>query len=322
MTIQQTIQHKPAIQSGDFLRLSDFSKKELFDLIQFACMLKAERQQGIDHPLLKGKTLAMIFEKPSTRTRVSFEAGMFQLGGHALFLTKNDLQLGNGETIADTANTLSQYVNGIMVRTFEHDNVTTLADNAAIPVINGLSNDDHPCQVLADLMTIYEKKGTFSDVKLAYIGDGNNMAQSLIIGCAIMGVDCTISGPKGYEVDADTFKKAQKLGEKSGANIMHTYDPSEAVSNADIVYTDVWTSMGWEEEAKSRMSHFKPYQVDETLMSKANKDCLFFHCLPAKRGEEVTAEVIDGPQSVVFDQAANRLHIQKAILVALMGETP
>lgn len=310
----------PCVESSDFLRLSNFTKKELFGLIEYGCILKEKRARGVDQPLLKGKTLAMIFEKPSTRTRVSFETGMFQLGGHALFLTPNDLQLGNGETISDTANTLSQYVNGIMVRTFEHENVTILADNASIPVINGLSNDDHPCQVLADLMTIYEKKGAFSGVKLAYVGDGNNMAQSLIIGCALMGVDCTISGPKGYEIDTETFQKAQQLGKESGAKIMHTNDPVEAVKDADIIYTDVWTSMGWEEEAQSRVSHFKPYQVNEELMSHAKEDCLFFHCLPAKRGEEVTGEVIDGDQSVVFDQAANRLHAQKAILVALMGE--
>lgn len=319
MTISSTRQNKPIVQAEDFLRLSDFTKKELFDLIEYGCMLKDEQEKGIAHRLLEGKTLAMIFEKPSTRTRVSFETGMFHLGGHALFLTKNDLQLGNGETISDTANTLSQYVDGIMVRTFEHENVTTLAENASIPIINGLSNDDHPCQVLADLMTIYEKKRSFSNVKLAFVGDGNNMAQSLIIGCAIMGIDCTITGPRGYEIATETFNKAQQLGQKSGAIISHTYDPVEAVQGADVIYTDVWTSMGWEDEAHNRVSHFKPYQVNEALMKEAKEGCLFFHCLPAKRGEEVTAEVIDGAQSVVFNQAANRLHAQKAILVALMG---
>lgn len=306
------------VQSTDFLTLADFTKEELFQLIEYGCYLKEQQRKGVSHRLLEGKTLAMIFEKPSTRTRVSFETGMFQLGGHALFLTKNDLQLGNGETIADTARTLSEYVDGIMVRTFEHENVETLAENASIPIVNGLSNDDHPCQVLADLMTIYEMKGSFDDITLTYVGDGNNMAQSLVIGCAIMGVNCTISGPKGYEIDEKTFSKAIQLGKISGATIKHTYDPVEAVQGADIIYTDVWASMGWEDEAESRVNDFKPYQVNEDLLKNANKDCLFFHCLPAKRGEEVAAEVIDGPQSVVFEQAANRLHIQKSILVMLM----
>lgn len=309
---------KQAVQPTDFLTLADFTKEELFQLIEYGCYLKEQQKKGIPHRLLEGKTLAMIFEKPSTRTRVSFETGMFQLGGHALFLTKNDLQLGNGETIADTAKTLSEYVDGIMVRTFEHENVTTLAENAPIPIINGLSNDDHPCQVLADLMTIYEMKGSFENITLTYVGDGNNMAQSLVIGCAIMGINCTISGPEGYEIDEEIFYKAKQLGKNSGAIITHTYDPIKAVQDADIIYTDVWASMGWEDEAESRVDHFKPYQVNENLMNEANEDCLFFHCLPAKRGEEVSADVIDGPQSVVFEQAANRLHIQKSILITCM----
>lgn len=310
---------QPNVQPIDFLTLADFTKEELFDLITYGCSLKKQQQEGIEHHLLKGKTLAMIFEKPSTRTRVSFETGMFQLGGHALFLTKNELQLGNGETIADTANTLSQYVDGIMVRTFEHENVTTLADHASIPIINGLSNDDHPCQVLADLMTIYEMKGTFTDVKLTYVGDGNNMAQSLLIGCAIMGVDCTVSGPEGYEVDENVFAQAKELATTSGATIAHIVDPVEAVADADIIYTDVWASMGWEDEAEDRIAHFQPYQVNTEVMNAAKENCSFFHCLPAKRGEEVTADIIDGEQSVVFEQAGNRLHIQKAILATLLG---
>lgn len=318
MISQMSRELKPDVQPSDFLTLADFTKEELLQLIEYGCYLKEQQEKGISHRLLEGKTLAMIFEKPSTRTRVSFETGMFQLGGHALFLTKNDLQLGNGETIADTAKTLSEYVDGIMVRTFEHANVTTLAENASIPIVNGLSNDDHPCQVLADLMTIYEMKGNFENITLTYVGDGNNMAQSLVIGCAIMGINCTISGPEGYEIDEETFYQAKQLGATSGAIIKHTYDPIEAVQDADIIYTDVWASMGWENEAKSRINHFKPYQVNKDLMSKANEECLFFHCLPAKRGEEVSADVIDGPQSVVFKQAANRLHIQKSILVTLM----
>ncbi len=312
-------QLKEQIKQTHFITLADFTKEELFYFIRYGIQLKKEQKEGIAHPILQGKTLAMIFEKPSTRTRVSFETGMYQLGGHALFLTKSELQLGNGETIGDTAQTLSRYVDGIMVRTFEHENVTTLARNATIPIINGLSNDDHPCQVLADLMTIYEKKGTFSGVKLVFVGDGNNMAHALLIGCAIMGIDCTITGPIGYEPLSSFYEEAKKLAETSGGIISCTNDPIEAVQDADIIYTDVWTSMGWEDEAAKRNAAFQPYQVNEALMAHAPNDALFFHCLPAKRGEEVTNEVIDGPQSVVFDQAENRLHIQKAILATLLN---
>lgn len=307
------------LKQTHFMTLADFTKEELFYFIQYGIRLKKEQEEGIAHPILQGKTLAMIFEKPSTRTRVSFETGMYQLGGHALFLSRNDLQLGNGETIGDTAQTLSRYVDGIMVRTFEHENVTTLAKHATIPIINGLSNDDHPCQVLADLMTIYEKKGTFSGVNVVFVGDGNNMAHALLIGCAMMGVNCTVTGPIGYEPLPSFFADAKKIAETSGAVITHTNDPVEAVQDADVIYTDVWTSMGWEDEANKRRAAFEPYQVNESLMAHASNDALFFHCLPAKRGEEVTGEVIDGPQSVVFDQAENRLHIQKAILATLLN---
>lgn len=315
---QLEIHHK--WQGKDFLTLNDFSQGEIMELIELALNLKAQQKRGVPHPLLAGKTLAMIFEKPSTRTRVSFETGMYQLGGYALFLGKEDMQLGNGETIADTAQVLSRYVDGIMIRTFAHANVEELAHYASVPVINGLTDDYHPCQVLADLMTIYEKKGTFQGLKLSYIGDGNNMAHSLMIGCAIMGIDCVIASPKGYEVNPDILKIAQKHSESSGANIVQVENPKIAVENADIIYTDVWTSMGWEEEAKIRLKDFQGYQVNEELVSYAKDDFIFMHCLPAKRGEEVTDAIMDGKHSVVFDEAENRLHAQKAILAAVLSD--
>lgn len=301
------------------LTLQDFSQDELMTLIQYAIQLKEERKSGKPHPLLAGKTLAMIFEKPSTRTRVSFETGMYQLGGHALFLGKNDLQMGNGETIADTAKVLSRYVDAIMIRTFEHAIVEELASHASIPIINGLTDDYHPCQVLADFMTIYEKKNRLSGLKLAYIGDGNNMANTLLMGCAIMGIDCVIAEPNGYEVKDDVFKKATQLAQTTGAKLLQTNDPTVAVEDADIIYTDVWASMGWEDEHATRLEKFADYQVNDALVKLAKDDYLFMHCLPAKRGEEVASSVIDGANSVVFDEAENRLHIQKAILAAILA---
>lgn len=305
------------LKGKHFLTLADFTAEELMFLIEYALNLKEKQKKGIPHRLLEGKTLAMVFEKPSTRTRVSFETGMFQLGGHALFLSNEDLQMGNGETIADTAKTLSRYVNGIMIRTFAHDIVTDLARNASIPIINGLTDDFHPCQVLADLVTIYEKKGNF-DQKVAFIGDGNNMAHSLLIGCAVMGMDCSVAVPKGYEVKENIFQQALDIAQKTGATINQTYDPTEAVSRADVIYTDVWTSMGWEDEAANRLNSFANYQVNDDLVKHANDDFLFLHCLPARRGEEVTSSIIDGSHSVVFDQAENRLHAQKAILSTII----
>lgn len=309
---------KKTLKGKDFLTLADFTKDELMYLIELAIELKEKQKQGIPHKLLEGKTLAMIFEKSSTRTRVSFESGMFQLGGHAMFLSKNDLQMGRGETISDTAKVLSRYVDGIMIRTFGHHIVEELADNASIPIINGLTDDYHPCQVLADLVTIYEKKGSFEGKKLAYIGDGNNMAHSLLIGCAIMGIDCTVAVPKNYEVKADILQKAQEKAKETGATIEQVYEPILAVENADIIYTDVWASMGWEDEMQDRLKAFAKFQVNEELIKHAKDDYLFFHCLPAHRGEEVTAGIIDGPNSVVFDEAENRLHAQKAILASIM----
>lgn len=309
----------PKLKSKDFLQLDDFTKENLMDLINFAIKLKDMQKKGIPHELLKGKTLAMIFEKSSTRTRVSFETGMYQLGGQAQFLSKADIHLGEGETVADTAQVLSRYVDGIMIRTFAHTIIEELAENATIPIINGLTDDSHPCQVLADLMTIYEEKGSFKNLKLAYVGDGNNMSQSLIVGCAIMGIDCHVAVPKGIKNKKSILKLAQKRAEKTGAEIIETNDPVSAVKNADIVYTDVWASMGWEGDKTQRLKEFKEYQVNDMLVENAKTDYLFMHCLPAIRGEEVAAEVIDGSHSVVFDQAENRLHAQKAVLATLMS---
>ena len=307
-----------SLQGKDFLQMQDFTANELMGIIQFAVQLKNKQKLGEPHRYLEGKSLAMIFEKSSTRTRVSFETGMYQLGGMAQFLSKDDMQLGNGETIADTAKVLSRYVDCIMIRTFGHDIVEELADNATIPVINGLTDDAHPCQVLADLMTIYEKKGGFKDLKLTFVGDGNNMSQSLLMGCAMMGIHCHIAVPEGYEVKPDFLEKAQQAAIKTGVTIEQTYDPVNAVKDADIIYTDVWTSMGQEAENEIRLKAFQDYQVNEALVKGAKDDYLFMHCLPAKRGEEVTNEVIDGANSVVFDQAENRLHGQKAVLASIV----
>lgn len=311
-------QIKSELHGRDFLKIGDFTKEQLTDLIHLAIELKTMQKLGKPHRYLEGKTLAMIFEKASTRTRVSFETGMYQLGGMAQFLNSNDLQLGNGETIADTARVLSRYVDVIMIRTFGHEIVEEMAKYATVPVINGLTDDAHPCQVLADLMTIYEKKGTFSGLKFAYVGDGNNMSNSLLVGCAIMGIDCYVAVPKGYEIKQSVLEKAKQFAAKSGATIKQIHDPHEAVQQADIVYTDVWASMGFENEIEERMKAFKDYQVNEALVKGAKDDYLFMHCLPARRGEEVTDAVIDSENSVVFDQAENRLHAQKAVLISIV----
>lgn len=309
---------KAKLKGKHFLKLADFSKFELQYLIDQAIQLKEEQKAGKTHRHLEGKTLAMIFEKSSTRTRVSFETGMYQLGGHALFLSKDELQMGRGETISDTAKVLSRYVDGIMIRTFGHDIVEELAENSSVPIINGLTDDYHPCQVLADLMTIVEKKGSLEGKKLAYVGDGNNMAHSLLIGSAIMGLNCSVATPKNYEVKQEIFSIAKEKAKATNAVIEQTNDPIEAVKDADIIYTDVWTSMGFEDEENERLKAFSDFQVNGELIKHAKEDFLFFHCLPAHRGEEVTADVIDGPHSVVFDEAENRLHAQKAILATLL----
>ncbi|MCW4644800.1 ornithine carbamoyltransferase [Bacillus safensis] len=305
---------QPALYGKDFLSLKDFSIHEIAYLIEKA----EEMKQNPYQDLFKGKTLAMIFEKSSTRTRVSFEAGMTQLGGHALFLSSNDLQIGRGETISDTAQVLSGYVDGIMIRTFEHEKVEDLAQYASIPVINGLTDYSHPCQALADLLTIKETKGTLKGIKVAYIGDGNNVAHSLMVGCAQLGCDIAVASPKGYEPLQEVTDTAREFAKQSGAEVTVTTDPVAAVKDADVIYSDVFTSMGQEAETEKRLAEFKEYQVNNELMSHAAKDYIFLHCLPAHRGEEVTADIIDGPHSKVFQQAENRLHVQKALMKELM----
>jgi len=317
--VAPTKEMKSTLKGKHFLTLKDFTEEEILFLIEYALELKEKQQAGQSDHLLAGKTLGMIFEKSSTRTRVSFETGMFQFGGHAIFLSKDDIHLGKGETVADTAKVLSRFLDGIMIRTFEHSIVEELAANASIPIINGLTDDFHPCQVLADLVTVYEKKGSLAGNKLAFVGDGHNMANSLLFGCAIMGIDCAVAVPKGYEVKADILQTAKQLAKQSGAVIEQTNEPKAAVENADIIYTDVWTSMGCEEEADDRLQAFSEFQVNEKLVGYAKEDYLFFHCLPAVRGQEMTADIIDGPHSVVFDQAENRLHAQKAILASVMN---
>jgi ornithine carbamoyltransferase len=303
----------------DLLAIADLTPKDIAKILKRSAVLKKMQNQGKDHQTLKGKSLGMIFEKSSTRTRVSFEVGMFQLGGLALFLSPDDLQIGRGETIADTARTLSRYLDGIMIRTFAQATVDELARFASIPVINGLTDLHHPCQALADLLTIQEKKKKLKGLTLAYVGDGNNVANSLIQACMKVGMHFAIACPPGYELDAALLGAAKIEGRKTGASVMVTNDPSRAVRNADVVYTDVWASMGQEAEHAKRLKAFRWYQIDGELMKAANKGALVMHCLPAHRGEEITAEVIDGPQSVIFDQAENRLHVQKAVLDMLLG---
>lgn len=307
------------LKGKDFLALADFSPSEILGLLEKAKKIKELHLAGESYTPLKGKTLGMIFEKSSTRTRVSFEAGMYQLGGNALFLSSNDLQIGRGEPISDTALVLSQYLDGIMIRTFEHEKVEELAKHASIPVINGLTDLFHPCQVLADLLTIMEIKGELKGLKMAYIGDGNNMAHSLMIGAAKVGMDLSIACPEGYKPEEKVVNMAIEFAKESGANIVVTEDPIEAVKEADVIYTDVWTSMGQEAENEIRLKAFAPvYQVNENLVKHAKDDYVFLHCLPAHRGEEVTAGIIDGSQSAVFQEAGNRLHAQKALLVELL----
>ena len=304
----------------DFISLNDITKEELNELLELAIKLKDETKKGIPHPILKGKTLGMIFTKSSTRTRVSFEVGMTQLGGYPLFLSSNDIQLGRGETIYDTAKVLERYLDGIMIRTYSHQDVLDLAEHADIPIINALTDLLHPCQVLADLLTIYEHKGHLEGLKLCYIGDGNNMTHSLMYGCAKAGMHCSVATPENYACDSEVVKKAQADFNKAGTTLTITTDPVEAIKDADIVYTDTWVSMGQEAEKQERIKVFMPYQVNKELFSHAKADALFMHCLPAYRDFEVTSDVIDGPNSVIFDEAENRLHAQKAILVKLMAD--
>ncbi|MBE7035891.1 MAG: ornithine carbamoyltransferase [Ruminococcaceae bacterium] len=302
------------------LSLHDWSPEDIEKALTLAEKLKKEQKEGIPHPLLKGKTLGMIFTKSSTRTRVSFEVGMYQLGGNALFLSSNDIQLGRGETIYDTANVLSRYLDGIMIRTFKQSDVEDLAKYGSIPIINGLTDLLHPCQVLADLLTIKEHCGSLKGKKLAYVGDGNNMAHSLMYGGAKTGMEVAVATPAAYKCDETVVKQAMEDAKETGAKILITEDPKEAVKDADVVYTDTWVSMGQESEKEEKVKVFGAYQVNKELFSLAKPNAIFLHCLPAYRGMEVTDDVIDGPNSVVFDEAENRLHAQKAVMVMAMGE--
>jgi ornithine carbamoyltransferase len=301
----------------DFIEIHDYTAAEVLEIFELARDMKANPKKYVT--ALEGQTLAMIFEKSSTRTRVSFEVGMFQLGGHALFLSARDIQLGRGEPIYDTAKVLSRYVDGIMARTFAHKTVTDLAEYASVPVINGLTDLSHPCQSMTDYFTAWEKfGGQLKGRKLAYVGDGNNMAHSLMFGGPKLGMDVAIATPAGYKPDPNVVAQATADADAAGTKMIVTTSIDEAVRDADIIETDVWASMGQEDEAEKRRRDFDGWIVDASMMSKGKKDAIFLHCLPAHRGEEVAAEVIDGPQSVIYDEAENRLHIQKAIMYTLM----
>ena len=297
------------------LKLMDWSTKEITEVLNLADQLKFEKKNGIAHPLLKGKSLGMIFEKSSTRTRVSFEVGMYELGGQALFLSSRDLQIGRGEPVQDTARVLSRYLDGIMIRTFAQKEVEDLATYGSIPIINGLTDYCHPCQVLADLMTIREYKGAIAGNKLCYIGDGNNMTNSLIVGGIKMGMEVSVACPKGYEPDAAIMAWAKENGK-----FTCTDNVLEAAAGADVLYTDVWASMGQEQEAEERKKIFAGYQINDEVMSVANEKAMVLHCLPAHRGEEITAEVFEAHANELFDEAENRLHAQKAVLVKCLGK--
>jgi ornithine carbamoyltransferase len=315
------------LQGKDLISIHDLSKEEIFDILHLAGDLKAGRKSGQKQKLLNGKMLAMIFEKPSTRTLVSFQVGMWQLYGHTINLAPEYIQLGVRESIADVARTLSRYVDGIMVRTFEHEKVVELAKYATVPVINGLSDLSHPCQALADIFTIQEKKGLGvrgqgsgeKMLKIAYIGDGNNVCHSLMLACAKIGLNLVVATPKGYEPNEQITELAFSDAKATGTLLEVMNDPVSASDKADILYTDVWASMGQEKEKAKRENAFKNFQINSKLLKLAKPDCMVMHCLPAHRGEEITADVIDGPNSVVFDQAENRLHVQKAILALLLG---
>jgi len=299
----------------DFLCLTDWSKADLDAVFALSADLKARQKRGEPHPLLAGKSLAMIFEKSSTRTRISFEVGMLQLGGHALFLSSGNTQMGRGEPIKDTARVMARYCDGIMIRTYSQAAVAELADWSDIPVINGLTDMYHPCQIMADLFTVIEHKGGYAGHKYCWIGDGNNMANSWINAAAVFGFELRVATPKGYMPDVQVMERARQLG----AKVIYTDDPREAASGADVLNTDVWASMGQEEEAEKRRVAFAGYQINREIMQLAAKDAIVLHCLPAHRDEEITDEVIESPQSVVFDEAENRMHVQKAIMATLMG---
>ncbi|MFQ5640017.1 MAG: ornithine carbamoyltransferase [bacterium] len=298
-----------------FLSIADFSSDEILQTFDLASELKIKQKTGVPHRLLEGKTLAMIFQKPSARTRVSFEVGMFQLGGHALYLGPNDIQVGKRESVADVARVLSRYVDLMMARLFGHHHIEELAGNSSVPVINGLTDLLHPCQVMADMFSIFEKKGQTQKLAIAYIGDGNNMVNSWLNMAQKLPMTLNLSIPEGYDPDSEIWNLAQNAGV---SDIQMFRDPADAARGADVIYTDVWASMGQEAEAEKRKQAFKDYQVNSSLVSAASPNCLVMHCLPAHRGEEISDAVIDGPNSIVFDQAENRLHVQKAIMLKLM----
>ena len=308
------------LRNKDLLSIHDLTPGEVETIFDLSRELKDKQKRGIAHPILQGKTLGMIFQKSSTRTRVSFEVGMYQLGGSALFLSANDLQIGRGEPVRDTARVMSRYVDGIMIRTFSHAEVEELAHYSTIPIINGLTDLLHPCQALADLFTVREHKGDLKGLKMAYIGDGNNMVNALLHGCAKVGMHITVATPAGYAPNKQIIAEAQEAAALSGSKIVITNSPLEAAAGADVLYTDVWASMGQEAEQMARQRIFADFQINSAALEVANNDAIVMHCLPAHRGEEITNEVIEGPQSVVFDEAENRLHVQKAIMALLMNK--
>ncbi|MCL5031107.1 MAG: ornithine carbamoyltransferase [Bacteroidetes bacterium] len=306
------------MKGKSLISINDLSHEEIWQIFELSSSLKFKQMTGEPHRLLEGKTLGMIFSKPSTRTRVSFEVGIYQLGGIGMYFGPNDLQLKRSESIPDTAKVLSRYLSGIMIRTFDHQDVVDLAKYASIPVINGLTDLLHPCQVLTDLFTIYEKKKILKGLKLAYVGDGNNIAHSLLHGCSKVGMNISIASPKDYQPQKQIVDNALSNAKSSGSKIEITEDPVKAVKNADVIYTDVWASMGQESESEKRKKVFKNYQVNPKLVKNAKEDYLFMHCLPAHRGDEVVDEVADSANSVIFDEAENRLHVQKAIMALTM----
>ena len=305
---------------SNFIAIDDLSRAELETLLELAVELKREYIAGDNRPLLRGKTLGMIFQKPSLRTRVSFHMAMHHLGGISLYLSPQEVGLGKRESVADVARVLSGYVDAIMARVFDHKQLLELARHASVPVINGLSDYNHPCQVFADIFTIMELRPQLQGLKMAFVGDGNNVATSLLLICSRLGIHFSIASPDGYEMDTDVAERGRKLASESGSNFQQMRDPVEAVAQADIIYTDVWTSMGQEEEMQQRRRVFQPYQVNRTLLSGARPDVLVMHDLPARRGDEITDAVADGPHSIIFQQAHNRLHAQKAILAKLLAQ--
>lgn len=312
-------QNRRGVMKKDFIAIADYSAEDLKRMLDLAVKLKKEYFEKGNEPILKGKVLAMLFSKPSLRTRISFDMGMRHLGGDALFISPDEIGLGKREAISDVARVLSGYVSGIMARVFAHEHVLELAKWASIPVINGLSDYNHPCQAMADVMTIYEKFGHMDGLKVSFIGDGNNVATSLLHACAKLGMDFTIASPEGYDLNAKALADAKEMAKVSGISIKTLRDPKEAVSGVDVIYTDTWTSMGQEAETEKRKVVFPPYQVNNALLKLASPNAIVMHCLPAHRGQEITDEVADGPQSALFPQAHNRLHAQKAILVELLA---